>query len=238
MKLVHTKLKNQDMEYGSVCTVLNKLFVKVSKMKTLRNVIYASLVVLICGFVVSCDKDADAVTVDSQFRFKSTVHRSDFETMEEYLEHRNAEIEKAGVTYTVEHATLDEINAVMIENGLEPFTEEDVTRAHKRGGGCGPYPCSTWINHGDWATQDGVLSTYDLVKASKYVCNNADNGLCPAYGGYIDNITYKYINGLVSGDALDFAQLSYFWCEGGSDILDNDDMLAARDFILLKITCT
>ncbi|MCB0686331.1 MAG: hypothetical protein KDC53_07395 [Saprospiraceae bacterium] len=199
----------------------------------------ALIVVLILGmFMASCDKESTAVHKDdiAKASYENTVFRSDYSSMEEYLEHRNAEIEKSGIDFRVEPTTVEELNAIMIENGLEPFTEEEVTRAHKRGGGCGPYPCSTWVNHGDWATQDGVLSTYDLVKANKYVCDYYPY-TCPADGGYIDNIVYKYINGQVSGDALDFAQLSYFWCEGGDDVLDNDDMLAARAYILGQVIC-
>ncbi|MCB0668707.1 MAG: hypothetical protein KDC80_22940, partial [Saprospiraceae bacterium] len=127
----------------------------------------ALIVVLILGmFMASCDKESTAVHKDdiAKASYENTVFRSDYSSMEEYLEHRNAEIEKSGIDFRVEPTTVEELNAIMIENGLEPFTEEEVTRAHKRGGGCGPYPCSTWVNHGDWATQDGVLSTYDLVK--------------------------------------------------------------------------
>lgn len=185
----------------------------------------------------ACTKDDSIANNESQVSFKSTVFRADYETMEEYLKAREAEIEAAGVTYTVEHATLEEVNAVMIEHGLDPFTEEDITRANKRGGGCGPYSCNTWINHGDWSG-DFVLSTLDLVQAQSYVCGYPGSGGCPYYGGYIDDVFTKYFNGDIIGEALNFAQLSFFWCEGGDDILDYDDVLAGRDYILLKITCT
>ena len=183
----------------------------------------------------ACTKDEAISKNESKVQFKSTVFRGDYETMEEYLKARNAEIEEAGVTYTVQHATLDEVNAVMIEHGLEPFTQEDITRANKRGGGCGPYTCNTWINHGDWSG-DFTLSTLDLVQAQNYVCTWV--GTCPYYGGSIPDIITEYFNGNVIGEAVNFAQLSFFWCEGGDDVLDYDDVLAGRDYILLKITCT
>lgn len=161
-----------------------------------------------------------------------------YESIEVWQEAKSRALEEAGIEITVEHATLEELNKVMVENGLEPFTQSDIDRASSRSKlTCGPYPCSTWNQNGDW-NDDLVLSTLDMVKATQYVCNYGVP--CAYLGGYVD--TYYQIDQDPDNEehweALEFSTLSHWNCVDGLDyIINQDDLDAGRDFILLKITC-
>ncbi|MEO1517329.1 MAG: hypothetical protein AAFV95_20045 [Bacteroidota bacterium] len=122
---------------------------------------------------------------------------------------------------TVEYATLEEINAEMVANGLEPFTQEDAERAAQLRT---TYPCSDWITSGDW-NNSNTLSTFDLVLATQYLCNSS-----AGCSGTVST------NGL-SGAPLNFGFLSFL--KDGTELfaLNANDTEAGRDFILGRIIC-
>jgi len=122
----------------------------------------------------------------------------------------------------VEYATLEEINAAMQENGLEPFTEKDVEEAQSR---CSSvYSCQVWFQFGNF-NGDEFLNTTDIINAIQFLCSSSATCSGSLYS----------CNQPV--EARQFGYLSYLNCLGGFCILNSDDMTTMRDFILNKIAC-
>lgn len=130
----------------------------------------------------------------------------------------------------VEHATLEEINTFMRDHGMEEFTEEDVQRSQKLLRTRTIWPCTTWVEFGDW-NHSGTLNTLDLYQCRLYMCNRPE-GLCS--GPY--NLLTIYPDPPL--EASNFAFLSDFAGWGNSTTLDEDDIDAGRDLILGIITCS
>jgi hypothetical protein len=90
---------------------------------------------------------------------------------------------------TVEFATLEELNDVFIENGLEPISQESyekrrrnaITKYGSRQLYCGLIP-----SFGDY-TQDSTFSSLDIIEANKYVLNYY--GWSMDQGGFVDPTT-------------------------------------------------
>lgn len=149
----------------------------------------------------------------------------DLTERELFIKQTEDKIRASGIEYTVEHATLEEINAAMRENGLPEFTQEDVEEARQkvkvRTGGY-DLPCSIWTYYGDW-NDDGVLSTLDIVWASQWVCNN-----------YTCNVSVNLNTCTVCppAEGYRFAVLSYIECLTGYSVLGPDDYAAASHLLL------
>jgi len=141
----------------------------------------------------------------------------------EMFEKRVAEIQSSPKEVTIEYATLDEINAIMIEHNLEPFTQADIEQAKVLKT---IYPCSTWVSFGD-INGDGKVSGIDVAAVGTWLCNhlgcNRDHDLFtyPVPPPYDD---FAFMTGLANN-------ADWF-------ILNQDDRLAATSFILGLITCT
>ena len=128
----------------------------------------------------------------------------------------------------VEHATLDEINKLMREAGLPEIVRKEIKESVKNRT---IYPCSTWLDHGDWNGSNS-FTAYDLVLARAYLCNYA-GGSDPCYG----SIDMFYCTGYCPTEAVDFAYLSALAGYGDGDIINDDDIDYGADLILGIITC-
>ncbi|MEM9918278.1 MAG: hypothetical protein AAF990_09300 [Bacteroidota bacterium] len=126
------------------------------------------------------------------------------------------------VAYTVEHATLEEINKAMIENGLEPFTPEDVERSAQLRNGV--WDCATWAFLGDW-NDSGTFTTLDLIQAQRYICDQVGcSGTVNTTGFPLDDERF-------------FGYMSFLLNQTATLELNEDDVDIARQFVLGAIVC-
>ncbi len=188
-------------------------------MKTTMKFLFGTLLVGTL-FFSSCTKNSDAI-LDTAINSNKEIQDDEVteQNFELWMQQQMAKVEGE---LTVEQASLEEINAEMIANGLEPFTEEEVIEAQSRA----IWDCGSWVFLGDW-NNSGTLTTFDLVLAQQYLCNNAAGGC----GGTIDTSTFPF------NDPKAFGYLSFL--EDGTDILllNRDDIDAGRGRILGIIAC-
>lgn len=176
------------------------------------------LLFLAATFIASCTSD------------KFTENEV-FETQNEeaLIAKKLKEAEVKGKNVTVEHATLEEINATMRQYGLKEFSKEEVEASKQRLQTRTTYACSTWNYLGDW-DGDGTLNTLDLVKAEIFLCAVAG---CT---GNINLFTCTSDCPPLNGD--NFSYLSYLGNGTEGYILNYIDCDYGRDWILAAIVCS
>ncbi|MEM9920970.1 MAG: hypothetical protein AAF990_22915 [Bacteroidota bacterium] len=151
------------------------------------------------------------------------VQEASTEITEESLYDLTAQLSNTEREYTIEHATLDEVNKAMIENGLEPFSETDVEQARATQQRV-LVDCNTWIGFGDW-NQDGRLNISDIVLAQQYICREV------GCSNTVDTSTLPF-------DAPRFfGYISFLFDSNGTLELNATDINIASDFILGTIPC-
>lgn len=164
--------------------------------------------------LVSCEKEVNPLA------FGKTKEQISYERFQKRLN----EIAQSKKEVTIEHATLEEINKVMRENGMKEFTKKDVERSVQMRT---TYPCATWVTLGDWSG-NSVLAAGDLVLAIAYIC---DKTYC---GGNVDMFN---CSGNCPSQAYDFAYMSGLAYGDEWDDLNPNDVEAAGDRILGLIAC-
>lgn len=172
-------------------------------------------------FFTSCTKDTENVLAPTTNIADEEVTAENFEL---WLDQQVAQVEGE---LTVEHASLAEINAEMIANGLEPFTEAEVAAAQAKAQDRLTWPCSTWVFLGDW-NDSGTLTTFDLVQAIRYLCDNTGDCM-----GSVDTSSFPF------DKPKAFGYLSYLETndQAGLFTLNPDDVEAGRGQILGIIAC-
>jgi len=184
-------------------------------MKTLKvKSIFFSLlaVIAVAIFLTSCEQDSIVVDEIDGFLVESSID-------EELAEWTEMAEEKNVV---VEHATLEEINLVMVEYGLEPFSQEDLEEAVQLRM---TWSCQTWNFLGDW-NNSGHLSTLDLALAQQYLCNTV------GCNGTVNTSSNNFPT-----TVLKFRWMSYLGYGFGQSLLNRDDIDIARMRILGIIAC-
>ena len=122
---------------------------------------------------------------------------------------------------TVQHATIEEYNAVMREFGLAEITEEDVQKAKLTTRSiCADPDCEAISYLGDW-NLNGTLSTLDIALAVQWMQNN--------YEGVVAQSEPIWVHR--------FAATSYFNCLNEQFEINNlnDSEGTVRQWILLNI---
>ena len=169
---------------------------------------------LMCALIFSsCNRDENVAL---------TATRMKSESADEYLQRRMSMVSIQGKTFKVEHATLDEINKLMKEEGLPELTRCEVQKTLQKRT---VYPCYVWVNHGDY-NYSGTFTAYDLVLARSYICSFGD---C--------NGTVNIWQGTHPSAAIDFAFLSWLANGADDDLLNPDDTDIGASFILGLINC-
>jgi hypothetical protein len=148
--------------------------------------------------------------------------------LDEYIQQKLAEIKASNKKTVVEHATLEEINAVMKAHGMPEFTQEDIENAKKSLQVRTTWDCDIWLEFGDYNDNDS-FNTIDLVLAQDFICDYPSNGC----SGTIQMITCY----ICDVEHTNFAYLSYFRNGSGENQLNEDDLDAGRDFILGIVAC-
>ena len=180
-----------------------------------KSISYLSLICMVLFVFSSCQMMEETPITEPD------ITSNDYKVTEENVDEWLEKMGKLNQDIKVETATLEEINAVMVASGFEPYTVEDVKNAQQSRA---IWSCNTWRSQGDW-NSNGVLSVTDLVLARNYLCSIAgcNGNLITRTGVY-----YK---------ARNFGRLSYLRSGIGLNVLNNQDINDGRDFILGLITC-
>ena len=187
-------------------------------MKNSLKLLFSSMV-LITLMLSSCRKDTtEMVNVPEKVSTENIV--AALETEADIVEWINNFEPTA--TPKVEHASLEEINALMLENGLSPFSERDVEEA-KAFVSRTTWSCSLWTTLGDW-NDSGTVTAYDMVLARKYLCSTV------GCGGELDTFGHPL-------NVRFFGFLSFLEDGSESGVLNNNDAMAAAYFILGITAC-
>jgi len=133
--------------------------------------------------------------------------------------------DEAAKEVQVEYITLQELNAELVANGLEPVSQKNVEEAKANYRTL--WQCWVWLYLADW-NNSGTISVSDIVLAQQFLCTNVG---CD--GSYNTN------NGPNNSEEQFFGYLSYLADGTGVSVLDRDgDIQAAVDYILGLIICT
>lgn len=166
-------------------------------------------------FAIACNKEDNATTKEVELNYKAQM--MDYQT---YLELKKKEVKRE---VYVEHASIEEVNQIFIEAGLNPLPQRHARSACSR-----VIDCYIWPQWGDWSGND-TISTLDLVLALDYICN---------YNTYdCDKSIYIY-SGSHPYAAYDFAGMTNL-CESAweLDYLNENDVWVGQQFVLLNVDC-
>ena len=166
-------------------------------------------------FITSCSEN----TGDDNVEFLSDKEKKAKVLFDERVNYYNSLDRKV----VVEHSTIEELNALMIENGLSVITPEEIDNAARLKT---TFPCQAWINLGD-VSGNGTLSGQDLVLVRRWMCDHS-KGCSGTYDLFGDEVTYPYDN---------FAFMSGLHTNSGWWDLNSTDVFAASAFILNNNTC-
>jgi len=186
-------------------------------MKTLKvkSILFSLLAIIaVAVFMTSCERES-IVEEDLDGWRTSPLDNIDDELAELMAEEQEV---------AVEYATLEEINRAMEEHGLEPFSQEDLEGAIQLRM---VWPCSFFNILGDW-DRSGSLTTFDLVLAQQYLCNFP-------FVGCSGNLHITSNN--FPDSVMKFRLMSYLAYGIGSGLLGQNDIIAARQYILGMIVC-
>lgn len=157
-------------------------------MKSLKAIFAMTITVILV--MTSCSKENAII--------ESQKEGNSIEFTDEYRENRLNELANSDNNVTVEHATLDEINEVMIELGLDTYTQSDIEQIVESR--MTIYNCEVWNRLGDWSG-DGVLNTDDLFEAYYYLCETDCGGTLDMFVGTHPTEAYDFswMTGLENG---------------------------------------
>lgn len=120
----------------------------------------------------------------------------------------------------VERVTLEELNRVLIENGIEPYTEKAVSQLYDKYLKSG-LNCSSLKDHADW-NGNGTVSTIDVVLARNYIIANDPNGqaIDPTTSSPTYVIDFGFLTAIYNGtepwrldqDDLDVGVITILYC--------------------------
>jgi hypothetical protein len=108
---------------------------------------------------------------------------------------------KANKEVTVEHLTLEELNAIFIANNMEPYTQDRVDKLMKKYQLKSNLYCPSLLTHADW-NGDGSLTALDLVQMHIYHRDvSGDVDPTYSYSGPTPNnvIDFGYLTGIYDG---------------------------------------
>lgn len=183
----------------------------------IQSLVFLAAVICLHLFLVGCSENSLELNQDDLSKEqKNQMAKARFQE-------KIAEFEKNPQKLTIEYATLEEINEVLLSYGLEPYSREDVERAKYLKS---TWPCSTWINFGD-ISGNGVLSVLDVAMANNWRC--ANSGCSYNYDLFTDYVPSPYDN---------FAYMTGLGSDTDWYILNADDSDTATDFILGYIACS
>jgi len=194
---------------------------KTLKVKSILFSLFAIMAVAV--FMTSCeqqefisDDDVEGLGLSVAYDANGTMESVDNNEFALALK------EAAKQEVTVEYTTLDELNRMMVEHGLNPFTEEEVIQARMT-----VYSCDSWRALGDW-NRNGVFSAQDLVLAQQYLCANGP------FGCYSTMSTSGHPTNVKLFGYLTYLSPVY---GNGRTNLNPNDISSGRDFILGLIDC-
>jgi hypothetical protein len=131
-------------------------------------------------------------------------------------------IKKEKLNLRVEHATIEEMNKVLLENNLPPVSEKLIEESKQSLEQRSSWPCAVWVYYGDF-NNDNVLSTLDVVLAQQHMCGPVNN---------CNGCSSIYNCGQINSEGINFAVTSYLWSGLGYQSLDGNDIYAAQRYIL------
>ena len=183
-----------------------------------------SVFFLILLLVASC---AEQEAIDESTSLDQTI------TFEGQLKLDQQEYEKYVAEHgevTIEHMTLEELQAFVKEHNLPPVSQETVDAYDKRGIEKTTGSCSSgWINYCGDLNANGTFSSSDLVTFNN-LCAGVCNQGCSSFG---DCPTWSE-----PSDIRRFGYLSYYaHIQDELTYFDGDDYIAAYNMILGLESC-
>lgn len=169
-------------------------------------------------------------TEDKEFIGESigTHHKQPIEMVQEI----EKQVLASGKSYTIEAATLEELNASLKANGLKEVSKEEVEKAKQRLHQRTTWACATWVALGDW-NGDSSLSVSDLTAARNWLCDNA-GGSDPCYS---EVVNINSCSPCPPSAGINFAWLSGLGYDTYWNILGDSDIDAGTYRILGLIPC-
>ncbi len=170
-------------------------FKKIKTMKLTMKTLVGTLLIAAL-FFSACTKNSEELLAPASD--SKTI--ADEVPTEQNFEQWLAQLEPSEKTISVSHASLEEVNAAMLANGLNPFTAVEVaTVAGYRMNA----PCSYFDTFGDW-NGDSQINILDAVGAQQFLCNSVGcTGDFDTTNEPFNNVkTFGYLSYLVDGTGL------------------------------------